>query len=257
MPLGVKIFGILNITPDSFSDGGMYSSRDAAAKKALQMIKDGADVIDIGGMSTRPGFTDVSEEEELERILPVITSIKEKCPDAVISVDTFRARTALATLNAGASIINDITGLQADKDMAGVIAEKDAGAILMRNGFSKSLNLTGDLDVSVKLSEEAGISKDKIYLDPGIGFTDSRDDDIKLIKSVQQLRSTFGLPVLVGASRKRITAQFYNEETEPRNREGASLAVAIYAALKGAGAVRVHDVKQTAAALKVMEKLEE
>ena len=184
----IIIYGILNVTPDSFSDGGDFVDVDTAVAHALDMKAEGADVIDIGGMSTRPGFTDISEEEEISRVIPVIRALKEKDPSIVISVDTFRAGTAKASIEAGADIINDITGLMGDKDMASVIADSGVEAVLMRDGF-------GDPDESWEISlqrtvdaaGDAGIDDSKIILDPGVGFTKTREQDMELIKAYLKL----------------------------------------------------------------------
>ena len=252
----ILIYGILNVTPDSFSDGGRFLDTDAAVNHALSMIEDGADVIDIGGMSTRPGYEDVSDDEETERIIPVIRALKEKVPGCVISVDTFRAGTAKAALVAGADIINDISGLMGDPDMAGVIAEYKARAVLMRNGL-------GDPDEgwevmlqrTVDAARNAGIKDSKIVLDPGVGFTKTRKQDMELINAIPDMIDKWGYPVLLGVSRKRISAEFYKGETKADERLGASLALALYGVEKGATELRVHDVKDTYAALKAVARL--
>lgn len=252
----VLIYGILNVTPDSFSDGGKFYSVDNAVEHALSMIDEGADVIDIGGMSTRPGFEDVPEDEEIARILPVVKALKEKDPSCVLSVDTFRSGTAKAALEAGADIINDITGLLADPKMGEVIASYGAKAVLMRDGF-------GDPDEgwevmlqrTVDAAKAAGIEDDKIVLDPGVGFTKTREQDIELINAIPAMIDKWGYPIFLGVSRKRVTAEFYKSETKAAERLGASLALALYGVDKGAIEVRVHDVKDTYAALKAVARL--
>lgn len=252
----VLIYGILNVTPDSFSDGGrFYDTKDAVAR-ALAMTAEGADVIDIGGMSTRPGFEDVPEQVEKERIIPVIKALKNEDPSCVISVDTFRAGTAKAALEAGADIINDISGLMADPGMAQVIAEYKAKAVVMRDGF-------GDPDEgweimlqrTVDAARAAGIEDSKIVLDPGVGFTKTRSQDIELIKAIPDIIAKWGYPVFLGVSRKRITAEFYKGDTKADERLGASVALALYGVQAGASEVRVHDVKDTYAALNAMALL--
>lgn len=244
------IFGILNVTPDSLSDGGSYVDVDVAVNRGLEMIREGADVIDIGGMSTRPGFSDVSVEEELNRVIPVIKGILQKKPDAVISVDTFRASVAKASLEAGALIINDVSGLQ-DDDMALVVAKAEAGLVLMRNGFDMSMSGYEEvLNESLNRAYDAGIKSENIILDPGVGFTDTRDEDLMLINSIPDIIDGFNLPVLLGVSRKRITGTFYPITTTAKERDGASIALAILGFNLGATALRVHDVKQTVGALR-------
>ena len=181
----VLIYGILNVTPDSFSDGGRFFDVDAAVDHALAMIEEGADVIDIGGMSTRPGFTDVPEDEEISRVVPVIKALKEKYPSCVISVDTFRSGTAKVSLDAGADIINDITGLMADPKMGEVIASYGAKAVLMRDGFGNpDEGWEVMLQRTVDAAKSAGINDDRIVLDPGVGFTKTREQDIELINAI-------------------------------------------------------------------------
>ncbi|MCQ2516175.1 MAG: dihydropteroate synthase [Saccharofermentans sp.] len=244
------IFGILNVTPDSFSDGGDFVDVNVAVNRGLEMIKEGADVIDIGGMSTRPGFSDVPVEEEINRIVPVIKGILEKSPNAIISVDTFRSVVAKAALDAGALIINDVSGLD-DIDMASVVAQYDAGLVLMRNGFDMSMSGFEEiLNNSLERAYKAGIRTENIILDPGVGFTETRDEDLMLINSIPDIIDGFNLPVLLGVSRKRITGTFYPIQTVAKERDGASIALAILGFNLGATALRVHDVKQTVGALR-------
>ena len=244
------IFGILNVTPDSFSDGGNYVDVDVAVNHGLEMIREGADVIDIGGMSTRPGFSDVSEDEEINRVIPVIKGILDKNPNAVISVDTFRSNVARASLEAGALIINDVSGLN-DPDMALVVASYDAGLVLMRNGFDMSMSGFEEiLNSSLERAYAAGIKAENIILDPGVGFTDTREEDLMLINAIPEIIDGFNLPVLLGVSRKRITGTFYPVKTVANERDGASIALAILGFNLGATALRVHDVKQTVGALR-------
>lgn len=252
----IQIYGILNVTPDSFSDGGKYFDTDEASEHARQMIEEGADVIDIGGMSTRPGFTDISPEEEMERVIPVIKSILDKDPSAVISVDTFRASVAEAAVKAGAKIINDITGLMGDPDMASVIASYNVDAVLMRDGFGdpfEDWKIT--LQRSIDKALAAGVDEARIILDPGVGFTKTREQDTELIKAIPDIIDRWGYPVLLGVSRKRITSEFYETSAEASDRVGASLALGIEGVRLGASILRVHDVKQTRAALNVYERM--
>lgn len=252
----ITIYGILNVTPDSFSDGGKFFDVDTAVEHALIMIEDGADVIDIGGMSTRPGYEDVPEDEEIRRVVPVIKAIKAKDPSCVISVDTFRAGTAKASLEAGADIINDITGLMGDPDMGKVIAQYKAKAVLMRDGF-------GDPDEgwevmlqrTVDAAHAAGIDDSLIVLDPGVGFTKTREQDIELINAIPEMIKKWGYPIFLGVSRKRVTADFYKGSTKADERLGASLALALCGVEKGAVEIRVHDVKDTYAAINAWKRI--
>ena len=252
----IKIYGILNVTPDSFSDGGKFFDVNTAVEHALAMIEEGADVIDIGGMSTRPGYEDVPEDEEIRRAVPVIEALKAKAPSCVISVDTFRAGTAKALLEAGADIINDITGLMGDPDMGKVIAQYKAKAVLMRDGF-------GDPDEgwevmlqrTVDAAHDAGIDDSLIVLDPGVGFTKTREQDIELINAIPDMIKKWGYPIFLGVSRKRVTAEFYKGATKADERVGASLALALYGVDKGATEIRVHDVKDTYAAINAWKRM--
>lgn len=252
----IRIYGILNVTPDSFSDGGKYFDADKASEHAFKMIEEGADVIDIGGMSTRPGFTDISPEEETNRVIPVIRSILDKDPSVVLSVDTFRASVAEASIKAGAKIINDITGLMGDPDMGSVIASNNVDAVLMRDGFgdpSEDWKIT--LQRSVDKAAAAGIDDARIILDPGVGFTKTREQDMELIRAIPDIIDSWGYPVLLGVSRKRITSEFYETPADAAERIGASLALGIEGARLGASILRVHDVKQTRAALNIYERM--
>ena len=252
----IKIYGIVNVTPDSFSDGGKFFDVNTAVEHALAMIEEGADVIDIGGMSTRPGYEDVPEDEEIRRAVPVIEALKAKAPSCVISVDTFRAGTAKASLEAGADIINDITGLMGDPDMGKVIAQYKAKAVLMRDGF-------GDPDEgwevmlqrTVDAAHDAGIDDSLIVLDPGVGFTKTREQDIELINAIPDMIKKWGYPIFLGVSRKRVTAEFYKGATKADERVGASLALALYGVDKGSTEIRVHDVKDTYAAINAWKRM--
>ena len=252
----IVIYGILNVTPDSFSDGGNFFDTSVAVDHALQMVSEGADVIDIGGMSTRPGFTNISEDEEISRVVPVIKAVKEKDPSVLISVDTFRASVAEASIEAGADIINDITGLMGDECMASVIASSGVEAVLMRDGFGDSDEpWEVSLQRTVDAAKNAGIEDSKIMLDPGVGFTKTREQDIELIKAIPSMIDKWGYPIFLGVSRKRITAEFYEQETKASERLGSSIALALYGVELGAKIVRVHDVLQTRAALNAYERM--
>ncbi|MBR1796890.1 MAG: dihydropteroate synthase [Clostridiales bacterium] len=250
------IFGILNVTPDSFSDGGRFFDASAAVEQAFTMINDGADVIDIGGMSTRPGFSDVSEDEEIRRVVPVIKRLKAELKECVISVDTFRAGTASAAIEAGADIINDITGLMGDEHMASVIADAGVKAVLMRDGMADEYEpWETSLMRTVDAAKAAGIPRDRIMLDPGVGFTKTREQDQELIRAIPRIKDRWGCPVLLGVSRKRVTALYYKGEVPADGRDGASVALALRGIELGASAVRVHNVRQTYAAIRAYESI--
>lgn len=250
------IMGILNVTPDSFSDGGRYQGIDAALKRAEEMQREGAAIIDVGGESTRPGYTPVSEEEEIERILPVIEGIKARL-DIPVSVDTYKSYVAELALQAGADLINDIWGLKADADMAKVIASYQAACCLMHNrqkaeyqDFMK--DMLSDLQETVRLAKAAGISDDNIILDPGVGFAKSYEQNLTAIREVGRLRE-FGYPVLLGTSRKSVIGLTLNLPSEERL-EG-TLVTTVTAVQNGCGFVRVHDIKENYRAIQMAKCL--
>lgn len=240
------VMGILNVTPDSFSDGGEFTTVETAVAHGLEMLKDGADVIDIGGESTRPGAQRVSEEEELSRVMPVITQLAAQ--GAVISIDTMRASVAREAVVAGAKYINDVSGGMADERMHHVAAELKVPYILMHwRGHSKDMNskaIYGDVvaDVSSELKNQidkaltAGISKDNLIIDPGIGFAKEADHNWELINRIDEIMA-LGYPVLVGASRKRFLGG-----DSPQERDNATLKVTEGLVGKGIWGVRVHVV---------------
>jgi dihydropteroate synthase len=241
------VMGILNVTPDSFADGGRHNDFDAALSRGLEMIVEGVDIIDIGGESTRPGADRVSEEEEIARTIPVITELAKH--GATISIDTMRASTAEAAINAGASIINDVSGGLADNAMLQTAARLKVPYIAMHwRGHSKEMNskaIYGDVvaEVIAELNEriaaalEAGIDKDKIIIDPGIGFAKDAEHNWAIIDSIEKFVD-LGYPVLVGASRKR----FLGGES-PDEREQATIELTKRLGATGVWAVRVHSVK--------------
>jgi len=240
------VMGILNATPDSFSDGGRYRAVEAAVAHARQMAADGADLIDIGGESTRPGYAPVSLEEELARVLPVIRAVREALPDMPISIDTYKAETARQALEAGAHIINDVWALQADPDMAGVAARFGCPVILSHNrvqadGYADvAADVAADLLVSAKLAQQAGVEARNIWLDPGIGFAKDYDDNAELMGRLDTVVA-LGYPVLLGTSRKRFiqrTLELPSDDVV----EGTAATVALGIA-QGCQLVRVHDVR--------------
>ena len=248
------VMGILNVTPDSFSDGGRFINPDAALFKAESMIKEGADIIDVGGESTRPGAEPVSEAMEIERITPVIEKIKAEI-DIPVSLDTYKAGTALSGIKAGADLINDIWGLTHDENMGKVIAEAKVPCCLMHNRSSHSyVNFTEDLFTDLAhiadMAVKAGISEDKIILDPGIGFQKTTEENLIALKRMGDI-SLLGYPWLLGSSRKSVIGNTLGLETDERL-EG-TLALTALAVMKGAAFVRVHDVKENVRVIKMLE----
>lgn len=247
------IMGILNVTPDSFSDGGTHNTVDEALKHTERMIKEGASIIDIGGESTRPGYTPVSSDEELHRILPVIEKIRANF-DVVISIDTFKSKTYIEAVKAGADILNDIWGLKADENMAKAVKDTDTHVIIMHNKDNNEYeNLMDDLIKetmqSVDIAIKAGISKDKIILDPGIGFALSYEKDLTVINQLEKFVE-IGYPVLLGTSRKRVIKTATGIEV-PSERGVATAATTAIGVMKGASIFRVHDVKENYEAMKM------
>ena len=247
------VMGVLNVTPDSFSDGGRYLSPKAAVKQALAMQRAGADLLDIGGESTRPGSEGVSAEEELRRILPVLRGLRgrTKIP---ISVDTNKAGVAEVALEAGAQIINDITGLRADPEIASVVKRAKAGLILMHiRGMPRTMQkkqfarnvwrmLERDLRKSIELALQRGVRRSQLVLDPGIGFGKSTGQNCEIIKHLRRLEQ-FRLPVLIGTSRKTFIGKIL-DDSPPAERLWGTAASVTAAILGGAHIVRVHDVEE-------------
>ena len=237
------IMGILNVTPDSFSDGGRYDSIDEAFKHARQMVMDGADLIDIGGESTRPGHVPVSDEEEIKRIVPVIEMIKRHL-DVPISVDTYKPAVAKAAIEAGADMINDIWGLKKDPEMAKIIAENGVTCCLMHNREAADYedlipDCIADLKETLRIAEDAGIDRDKIVLDPGIGFGKTYEQNLLVLKHLNEFHA-LGYPLLLGTSRKSVIGLTLDLPTDERL-EG-TLATTVMGVMAGMSFVRVHDV---------------
>ncbi|WP_022697042.1 dihydropteroate synthase [Euryhalocaulis caribicus] len=262
------IMGILNVTPDSFSDGGRFAARDAAMRQAMAMIDQGANIIDIGGESTRPGSDPVSEAEELDRVIPVIEALRAESATPV-SIDTMKPAVARAAIGAGANIWNDVTALRFADDSPATAAELGVPIVLMHmRGDPKTMQ--ADLapyddvvaDVAAFLTgragaaEAAGVSRENIWLDPGIGFGKSLEDNLALTRGLRQV-SDLGFPVLYGASRKRFIALLDPAADSVADRLGGSVAAAIAAAQGGARVLRVHDVAETAQALKVWRAIKD
>lgn len=252
------VMGIVNVTPDSFSDGGQFAGSDAAIDHALKLARDGADILDIGGESTRPGANPVDEAEELRRILPVIRGVRRHT-DAAISIDTMKPDVARAAMEAGATIWNDVNALQAPGALKAA-ADLGCGVVLMHmQGEPQTMQQNPHYDdvvseVSACLSARAeaamaaGVRRENIWLDPGIGFGKTLQHNLQLLRSISAVSNDF--PMLIGASRKRLIAEL-DEGAEAENRLGGSLAIALYAAQQKVACIRVHDVRETVQALKV------
>lgn len=239
------IMGILNFTPDSFSDGGNYFDINTAIKQVEKMISEGADIIDIGAESTRPGATVVSSEEERRRLELVLPKLLEKFPDVCFSVDTYKSEIADFVLTLGDDVINDVYGAK-DNDMATVVAKYDREIIVMHNGDVESgreiEQVTAELAESINICLEAGISKDNIIVDPGMGFGKDAKKNIEITKNLQLLQS-LGCEILYAVSRKRTTDYLLGGETKPTDRDIVSATLSLEAIRRGARIVRVHNVK--------------
>ena len=237
------IMGILNVTPDSFSDGGKFNEIEAAVAQAKKLVEDGADIIDIGGESTRPGAEYVTEEEEIKRVVPIIKAIKEQL-DVIISIDTYKSKTAEEAVKAGADIINDIWGAKYDKNIAKVAALYNVPIILMHNRQPKPYenlmkDVVADLQESIDIAIEAGVKKENIILDPGIGFAKTYEENLIVMNNCEIIKE-MGYPVLLGTSRKSMIGLTLNLPVNERV-EG-TLATTVMGIMKGLEFVRVHDV---------------
>lgn len=252
------VMGILNVTPDSFSDGGKWNHMDGALFHTEEMIEAGADIIDIGGESTRPGYSILPDEEEAERVIPVIEAVKKRF-DIPVSLDTCKSAVALQGIEAGADMINDIWGLKYDADMAGVIAGAEVPCCLMHNReesvyTSFITDVIDDLRESLSLAGEAGIAEERIILDPGIGFGKTCEQNLEMLAKLEQLH-VLGHPLLLGCSRKSVIGLTLDLPVSERL-EG-TLATTVVGVLKGCGFVRVHDVKENLRAVKMAEAIKE
>jgi len=250
------IMGILNMTPDSFSDGGRYNAVDAALERACQLVQDGADIIDIGGESTRPGYEQIPAEEEIERVVPIIERLAKEV-DVPISIDTYKAEVARAALKAGAHIINDIWGAKADPYMAKVAAETGAPIILMHNRQEKPYenfirDVLNDLYESIQITKEAGVKDSQIILDPGIGFAKNLQENLLMMRNLHVI-ATLGYPVLLGTSRKSMIGNTLKLPVEERV-EGTIASVCL-GIQQGCQIIRVHDVKENARAARMMDAM--
>ena len=237
------VMGILNVTPDSFSDGGKFNNIEAALKRTKELIDDGADIIDIGGESTRPNFEVVKAEEEIKRVVPIIKAIKENF-DIPISIDTYKSETAKAAIEAGADLINDVWGFKKDKNMAKVAYEYGIPCILMHNREKVEYNnlmedVISDLEESINIALESGVKKENIILDPGIGFAKTLEENLKVMNNLEKIRD-MGYPVLLGTSRKSMIGLTLDLPVDKRL-EG-TIATTVLGIVKGCEFIRVHDV---------------
>jgi len=250
------IMGILNTTPDSFSDGGKYLDITQAVEHAKEMVENGADIIDIGGESTRPGYTVISEDEEIERVVPVIEAIA-KHVNVPISIDTYKAKVAQMAIEAGAHIINDIWGAKADKDMAAIAAKYNVPIILMHNRHDRNYSffirdVLNDLYESINIVKQAGVQDEQIILDPGIGFAKDLQENILMMQNLDTL-TALGYPVLLGTSKKSMIGQALDLPVNERM-EGTGATVC-YGIQKGCQIIRIHDVKEMSRMAKMMDVL--
>ena len=251
------IMGILNVTPDSFSDGGNYTNVEIAVKHAQEMIEEGADIIDIGGESTRPGHKFVSVEEEIKRITPVIKTLK-KSINIPISIDTYKSQVAEEALKLGVDMVNDVWGLAYDENMADVIGKYDASVCIMHNqegtDYDKDIidSIKEFLQSSIDKALKAGVKKEKIVLDPGIGFGKTFEQNLEVLRRLNELK-TLGYPILLGTSRKSVLGNIVGGE--PRERTQATVVTTVCGIRDGVEIVRVHDVKENLQAAKIADKL--
>lgn len=250
------VMGILNVTPDSFSDGGKWRMADDAFRHVERMLSQGMDLLDIGGESTRPGYEKISDEEEISRVVPVIEGVKRRF-DVPISLDTYKASVAEAGIRAGADLINDIWGLKYDERMAEVIAESGVACCLMHNrkeAVYRDLipDMLSDLRESVELARKAGIHEDRMILDPGVGFAKSYEDNLKVLANLECFRAP-GYPVLLGSSRKSVIGLTLDLPVDQR--EEGTLATSVIAVMKGMAFVRVHDVEKNVRAIRMAEAI--
>lgn len=250
------IMGILNVTPDSFSDGGRYDSVNEALKRARQMVLEGADIIDVGGESTRPGHEQITDEEEIERIVPVIEAIKRHM-DIPVSIDTYKSAVARAAIEAGADMVNDIWGLKYDSKMADIVARHGAACCLMHNRQKAQYNdfltdVLSDMKECIDIALGAGISKDKIILDPGVGFGKTYEMNLEVIREVHLLKE-IGYPVLLGTSRKSVIG--LTLDLPANERVEGTLATTIYGMMNGCSFVRVHDIKENKRVIQMMKAI--
>lgn len=260
------VMGIVNVTPDSFSDGGRYLDTQQAVARALRLLDEQADILDIGGESTRPGAEPITAEDELARIIPVIQAVRSDSPHAIISVDTYKAEVARQALQAGADLVNDVSALRFDAEMAGVIAEHKCPVVLMHmQGTPQTMQQNPHYDDCVgeiadffeeRLSfcSDHNIDRARVILDPGIGFGKRLSDNLEILGNLTAFKR-FGVPLLVGASRKGFIGMLNSSAGQADTRIGGSIAAAVLAVVRGADIVRVHDVAATVEALKIVQAI--
>jgi len=248
------VMGILNVTPDSFSDGGDFSALDAAISHAEQLVDEGADIIDIGGESTRPGSDEVGVQDELDRVMPVLDALAERGLNTPISIDTYKALVADQAVQAGAKIINDVWGLQRDPEIADVAAQHRTPIIAMHWDTERDTardlidEITRWLTLSIEIALKAGVAKEAIILDPGFGFAKSFAENYELLNRLDELHA-LGFPLLVGTSRKRMIGNLL--DVPPKERVSGTIATSVLGYLKGGHVFRVHDVRANRDALRV------
>lgn len=250
------VMGILNVTPDSFSDGGKYNRTDEALKQAERMVGEGADIIDVGGESTRPGHQQISEEEEIQRTAQIIRLIKERF-DIPVSIDTYKGKVAEAALQAGADMVNDIWGLKYDEKIAGVIADSGVTCCLMHNRDNTKYHsfmedVKADLRETLTIAQNAGIAEDKILLDPGVGFGKTYEHNLEILGKLGELKE-LGLPILLGASRKSVIG--ITLDLPVTERLEGTLVTTVMGVLAGCAFVRVHDVLANKRAIQMAEAI--
>ena len=250
------VMGILNVTPDSFSDGGKYNGLDQAMKHAQEMVDEGVDIIDVGGESTRPGHVQISDEEEIARVVPVIEELKRTF-DIPISVDTYKSGVASAAVEAGVDLVNDIWGLKYDEKMADVIAKTGAACCLMHNRNDMQYtafmqDVLNDLEETIAIAKKAGIAADKIMLDPGVGFAKTYEMNLEVIKNLADFNK-LGYPVLLGTSRKSVIGLTLDVPADQRE-EGTQVTTTM-AVMSGCSFVRVHDVLGNKRAIQMAEAI--
>lgn len=250
------VMGILNVTPDSFSDGGSYTSIDKAMEQTEKMIQQGADIIDVGGESTRPGHVQIGDEEEIKRVVPVIREIKKKF-DIPVSIDTYKSVVAKAALEAGADLLNDIWGFRYDEKMAELAAEYDVPVCLMHNRDNLDYDdfmedVKKDLQISLDIAEKYGVKKENIMLDPGVGFGKTYEQNLMVMNHLEEIVD-MGYPVLLGTSRKSVIGLTLDLPVDER--EEGTLATSVLGAIKGCQFVRVHDVEKNVRALKMTDAI--
>lgn len=250
------VMGILNVTPDSFSDGGCYIRQDQALHQVEKMLREGMDILDIGGESTRPGYTLLSPEEEIRRVIPIIKKVKSEF-NIPVSLDTYKTEVARAGIEAGADMINDIWGLKYDGELAGLLAKEKVACCLMHNRKEAiyqnyPAEVLEDLRETLRLADEAGIGRDRIILDPGVGFGKSYENNLEIIGRLELLKE-LGCPILLGTSRKSVIG--LTLDLPPSERVEGTIVTTVCAVLKGASYVRVHDVKENVRAIRMAEAI--